>query len=223
MKFLNSLKVLTLTFGILSQSLLLALTPLPQDFRDRIVQLVKTNPGQLSVAEYTSVAQEIFNRAPCNVLVFGVGNDSSLWIDANNGGNTVFLENHPSWIDRVKTSLPQINAELVQYTTERWQWKELLNKGEPDLLLLDLPDSITETKWDIIFVDGPEGWSDEKPGRMQSIFTTALIANTAPDTHVFVHDCDRVVEATYSSLFLGDDHLKAVIDRMRHYYFPSVN
>ena len=53
---------------------------------ERIRSLVESNPGQASEAEYTLVHDVIAQHAPCNVLVFGVGRDSSLWIDTNEGG-----------------------------------------------------------------------------------------------------------------------------------------
>jgi glucuronoxylan 4-O-methyltransferase len=87
-------------------------------------------------------------------------------------------------------------------------------------LLLNLPIEIMEMKWDIIFVDGPEGWSDEKPGRMKSIFTAAQLAHQSKDCYVFVHDCDRPVEAIYSRVFLCDENLISIQERLRKYYIP---
>lgn len=65
-----------------------------------------------------------------------------------------------------------------------------------------------------------EGWSDAKPGRMKSIYTAAKLAHSSKDCSVFVHDCDRQVEAIYSDTFLHQKNLISMQDRLRYYYFP---
>jgi len=186
-------------------------------YKTRIAKLVKNNPHQLSAKEYTLIAQEVLKKAPCNLLVFGVGNDSSLWIDLNKGGNTVFLEDSEKWLTKVREQLPQLCAYLVRYNHKRKQWSELLAKLNNHTLFASIPPHILTTKWDIIFVDGPEGWSDEKPGRMSSIYMAALLAHKNKNSQVFIHDCDRQVEAVYASKFLQDKNLKQTVDRLCHY------
>jgi len=197
------------------------LESLSTEINDEIRCLVKNNPHQLSEAEYRLIAETIIDKTPCNILVFGVGRDSRLWIDINRQGLTVFLEDNPIWLDRISLELPEINAYLVTYNTLRKQWKGLLNRNIEAELLLELPKEILETKWDIIFVDAPEGWSDEKPGRMKSIFTAAKLAYISGNCDVFVHDCDRKVEANYCEKFLHSENLMSTLDRLRYYYIPS--
>lgn len=196
------------------------LEALPQEIKEEIRRLVTSNPYQLSEAEYALIAETLIDKAPCNMLVFGVGRDSGLWVKLNNQGATVFLEDNPGWLQRVSLEIPEINGYLVTYNTRRTQWLELLNRNRESELLLKLPKEIAQNKWDIIFVDAPEGWSDEKPGRMKSIYTAAKLANLSKDCTVFVHDCDRKVESVYSDRFLHAENLILTQDRLRFYYIP---
>ncbi len=197
-----------------------SLEALPREIKEEISCLVKNNPYQLSEAEYGLIAERLIDKTPCNMLVFGIGRDSNLWIKINDQGITVFLEDNPIWFDRISREIPHINAYFVTYNTQRNQWLELLNRNIEAELLLELPKEITENKWDIIFVDAPEGWSDEKPGRMKSIFTAAKLAHSSRDCAVFVHDCDRQVEAIYSKKFLHPENLISTQDRLCYYYIP---
>ena len=156
------------------------------------------------------------------MLIFGVGNDSSLWIDLNIGGTTLFLESNAYWLNHVQSQLPDINVHLVHYNTLLSDWKYLLNNKNRRLLKLTVPEVVLDTQWDIIFVDGPEGYNDSTPGRMKSIYTTSLLANQQNnDVHIFVHDCDRNVEAVYTDKFLQERNLKQRIDRLNYYIINS--
>lgn len=180
-----------------------------------ITNLVYNNPGQLCVDEYSIIAETILKKRPCNLLIFGVGKDGSLWIDLNKDGYTVFIEDNETWLQFAKNRNPTLIGYLVNYNTKLKQWKELLQI--PGLLTLDLPYDINSKKWDIIFVDGPAGNHDTKPGRMKSIYTASLLAQKNNNVDVFVHDCDRIVEATYSDTFLFPKNLLHEVYKLRHY------
>lgn len=129
-----------------------------------------------------------------NFLVFGTGYDSNYWRLCNNRGKTIFLENLDWWISEEFNDIVKVN-----YSTILTDHSKLLNEyrdGNFENLKMDLPTSIIETKWDVIFVDSPTGYDDYCPGRMQSIFTAKQLSNTSTD--IFVHDCDRIVENTYT-------------------------
>ncbi|CDR33003.1 hypothetical protein [Criblamydia sequanensis] len=192
------------------------LLSLPPKIQTRIEQLVRDNPRQLSYAEYALLAETVLDRTPCNFLVFGVGRDSRLWVDLNKAGSTYFLEDNPYWLNLIKGQIPDLNAYPVVYNTKRKEWKYLLKK--PEVLQLELPEELNKIKWDIIFVDAPAGWDDECPGRMKSIVAAASFAHAQKDVHVFVHDCDRTVEAIYSSEYLKDKNLIKTIGKLRHYH-----
>ena len=183
----------------------------------QIQELVASNPSQLSVSEYTYIAEIIKKRAPCNVLVFGLGNDSTLWHQINANGKTVFLEHNAEWYERILSKNPYLTAYPVQYHTKLSDWKILLNQ-DPTNLTIDLPSEVMETNWDMIFVDGPEGYAKTKPGRMQSIYMASILGQKG-HSHIFVHDCNRPVEHAYCSRFLINTILVHSIDRLRHYEF----
>ena len=180
--------------------------------------LVERNRGQGTFDEYRLLRDRIVAAAPGNVLIFGVGRDSDLWIRANAGGRTVFLEDVPAWIDVCRAEVPGIEIERVSYRTRRFLWTWYLRRPEPRLTMRDLPAWIRDTAWDLILVDAPQGQSWKRPGRMQSIWEAARLAAANPSgADVLVHDCHREVEATCADRFLGRGALVTEVDHMRLY------
>ena len=151
---------------------------------------------QMHTRELFEIAKTI--RPPMNILVFGLGNDSAVWHDLNVNGKTVFIEDQKKWFDNIKQEYPFIEAHLVDYGTQRTQWKELLDL--PEKLKMNLPYPITEKKWDIIIVYGPAGYADNTPGRMRSIYMASQLVKKGGD--VFVHDSEREIEKEYSKKYL---------------------
>ncbi|HEV2853190.1 MAG TPA: hypothetical protein VHC97_10335 [Thermoanaerobaculia bacterium] len=186
------------------------------DFSLLISQIVALDPNQCSAEEYSYIANLIAERQGINLLVFGVGNDSGLWLLANQGGKTLFLENSTAWLNRVKQQLQTIEILQVQFRTRRSKWRELL-EGDPSALLLDLPEEVMACAWDVIFVDAPMGFNDACPGRMKSIYTASLLAGRLEGVDVIVHDCDREVESAYCERFLSGHWLVNEFERTRHY------
>ncbi len=181
-----------------------------------IIRLGKKNPDQLSVKEYEYIANVIIEKKGCNMLVYGVGFDSEIWIRANKKGKTYFIENSVSWLVKIRTIIPKLTVSLIEYTTVLKNWKRLL-KETPDKLLLCLPINVLNECWDIIFIDGPAGFKDSSPGRMQSIYTSSVLAINSNNIDIFVHDCDRLVEMAYCDHFFADLELVSEFDRLRHY------
>lgn len=83
--------------------------------------------------------------------------------------------------------------------------------------MLSLPAFLKDIVWDIIFVDGPTGYADSTPGRIQSIYTASVLSGKSENIDVFVHDCDREVERVYCDRFFSDMKLVAEFDRLRLY------
>lgn len=184
---------------------------------ERIRALVEANPGQASLDEYALVHGVVAGQAPCNLLVFGVGRDSSLWIDTNDGGRTTFIEDVGRWADYAREHVDGIEVVDVRYWTLRAMWSFL--RFVPSMLFMrTLPAHVLETRWDVILVDAPRGTRWYRRGRMMSIYTASVLAKRARG-HVFVHDCHRRTEAECSDAFLGPDHLVRQVDTMRHYAF----
>jgi len=153
---------------------------------------------QFTEAEARLVAAAIAKFCHCRLLVFGAGNDSSMWQQLNAGGTTVFLEHNPEWIEKIRSIDAVLDIRPVEYTTRITEWRELL--GQRDSLQMDLPQDVRQTRWDVVLVDAPNGFviADEHPrlgpihGRMQSIFAASQLA--APNGYIFVHDAQREVE-----------------------------
>lgn len=183
----------------------------------RIRELVERNPGQATFEEYKIVYDVVMRRAPCNVLVFGVGRDSPLWIDGNQGGRTVFLEDVSAWAAYAREHVDQIEVHDVRYWTRRFMWNVL--RYVPSLLRMkDLPTSVENTAWDVVLVDAPRGTRWYRRGRMMSVHTAAQL--TPPGADIFVHDCHRRVERACADHFLDRSNLVEQAGSMRHYRKP---
>lgn len=189
-------------------------------FDDTITAILERDDHQLSRREYRYIADLLASRGGCNFLVFGVGHDSQLWLQANRMGRTVFLESSFFWSQQIKWQHPDIDVRGVSYRTRRQHWRDLL-EGPVEKLRLELPGDVDATRWDVIFVDGPAGYNDSCPGRMKSIYTAAALGARSRKAHVLVHDCNRQVERRFCDAFLGKSNLVRGFDRTRHYRLSS--
>jgi hypothetical protein len=188
---------------------------------DRVIdEIVQADAQQLSRAEYRYVADLVTARGGCNLLVFGVGNDTGLWLLANAAGRTVFLESSPFWGELIGWRHPEADVRMIRYGTRVGQWRELLD-GPAAHLEIDLPEDVARGRWDVVLVDGPSGSSATSPGRMKSIYTASVLAAGAPGADVVVHDCDREVERAYCDRFLGGARWVRELEKTRHYRAPG--
>ena len=164
-------------------------------------QMKLTKNKQMTEEEYFYIASLLGKK---NFLVFGTGHDSNIWRHANSDGTTIFLENNTKWI------LPEDDdVYIVNYTSKLTDADALLEQykiGNDHNLIIELPEIVKNTKWDIIFVDAPAGNKSHLPGRMQSIYAAKQLSSK--DTKVLIHDCDRPVEDTYSKFFFGDNYIQ---------------
>ena len=149
--------------------------------------------GQMSPGQYFRVVMELIERGPCNLLVFGAGRDTELYVRANAGGRTAVLERHAAWIDQVRHLDCQIVP--VAYTTRLGDGL-FENCPLPD----GLPAWLLEEKWDVILIDAPEGNRGDTPGRQQSIFLASQLAR--PGATVFLHDYDRPAEQAFAGRYI---------------------
>jgi glucuronoxylan 4-O-methyltransferase len=178
---------------------------------ETIIEETKGLKIQMKPAELLEIVRNIV--PPANLLVFGLGNDSTFWERKNPRGRTVFLEDQDRWIRFLSAKHPFLEVHKIQYGTRLSDWKSLLD--HPDKLKLDLPETITSTSWDMIIVDGPAGFHDRKPGRMNSIFAASQLVKKNGD--VFVHDSHRKVERAYCQRYLLDQNLKKSMLNLSHY------
>ncbi|KAL8111643.1 arabinogalactan O-methyltransferase 2 [Apium graveolens] len=183
-----------------------------------------SNASALTDKEYHLLSHLISQRAPCNILVFGLEHQylavASL---LNAGGTTIFLEDNPTKLGNADTHPKYIQVKEVRYKTYAKEAYKLLkharknpgcapNSGLHDmprcrLALTELPEEVYKTKWDVVIVDGPSGEGPESPGRMAAIYTASILARTGNMTNVMVHDVDRMIEKWFSWEFLCDENL----------------
>lgn len=150
----------------------------------------KVKDTQMTEEEYRYIANHLGDGT---FIVFGTGHDSNLWRYATNG-NVIFLEHDSRWIPKDAKDVYK-----VEYTTDISQAFSLLDelKGGSDInLTMKMPPMPLSGPPRAILVDSPPGYKEGTPGRMQSLYAASLLAG--PDTHVFVHDCDRPIESTYT-------------------------
>jgi len=172
--------------------------------------LTKTESVQMQPVEVLNIVRAIQSRPNCSLLVFGCGNDSTMWEDVNRGGTTAFIEDDPAWAAKTLAKLKSSRVYLTDYGTRLSDWVSLLNAT--DSLELDLPEGVTSRRWDVIVVDGPAGYDNreehtgqEAPGRMKSIYMASKLV--AQGGAVFVHDCERLAEQQYADRYLGSHRL----------------
>lgn len=172
----------------------------------RIAALVADNPQQMTIAEYSAVAEELARRRGCKLLVFGCGNDSPLWAELNAGGFTLFVEDCPDWASRVEAKLPagdQVEVVTHDYGTFVAQYAEDLDRIALGWSPPSLPPAVWRSAWDVILIDGPAGFRDDLPGRVVPIHAAAMLQKN-PGWRVFVHDVDRPLESHACRLYLGE-------------------
>ncbi len=177
-----------------------------------IRNLMMQYPGIiLEPPELLLIAKGILEFKECNFLVFGMGNDTPLWLDINSKGRTAFLEDSKEWMQKIMEVCPEAESYLVTYNTKLSEWEQLID--DHSRLVIDLPSKITNIKWDVVLVDGPSGdypsykkqYGVEPPGRMSSIYMSSLLVKK--NGYVFVHDCNRIIERVYSDRYLYDVNL----------------
>jgi glucuronoxylan 4-O-methyltransferase len=181
----------------------------------------RLNEIQLSAEQLKVIVITVKAKAPCKLLIFGLGNDSVFWLKLNRGGVTIFLENNNDWFQKITKRSKDLIVFLVNYNTQRNDWKLLLES--PSLLDMTLPNNVAKEEWDVIFVDAPEGWNDQTSGRMKSIYLSSKLVKNSGD--IFVHDCNREVEDIYCNKFLKKENLKKEIKApsgfLRHYHITN--
>ena len=180
------------------------------DYKDLVL---KYGNGLMSKTQYESIAETLQPLCPCNLLVFGLGEDSNLWHNLNMDGNTVFLEDDEGWISKFKDY--SFNVQHVQYHTYvKDFWPPDPTKINEESIKLDLPQTILDKKWDFIIVDAPLGHQPPRPfngpGRVSSIYTASLLIKE--NGIVVIDDYKRPVEKTFSNFYFGTDNILKTVE-----------
>lgn len=177
---------------------------------NKINNLTRINSGQMTYREYKYIADLSIDK---NMLVFGCGKDSDLWRFVSSN-KVIFIEHNTQWIDKSKNDII-----CVKYTCKIKDTDELiqqyLDNNYDNLFVKSLKNNnnLSNTKWDTILVDSPEGYNNHCHGRVQSIFAAKQLANT--NTNIIVHDIDRYLENKCCDIFFN--HKLNEFDRLGHY------
>ena len=178
-----------------------------------LVKEMKQNGiGLMSEIQYLNVAYVIGLLSPCNLLIFGLGEDSTLWTEINKAGKTVFIEDDKEWIKKFDGQ--NLDICPTTYDTLASQWREI--GFDVKKLKMDLPEEIVGAEWDLIFVDGPLGHNPPRPykgpGRMQSIYTAHCLLKE--NGVCIIDDIGRLIESTYAEYFFGNESLNIIENKV---------
>ena len=185
---------------------------------------INPNLTVLTEKEFLLLANLVADRAPCNLLFFGLEHEYLSLSSINDGGTTIFLEDDPSKvlnmnqtdsnttrIYKVEYWVPAKDAyKLLKHSRKNMACANIsgqLQSSTCRLALRNLPQEVYELTWDVVVVDGPSGNAPEAPGRMAAIYTAAVMARNGNVTDVVVHDVDRMIERWFSWEFLCDENL----------------
>jgi uncharacterized protein (TIGR01627 family) len=150
---------------------------LPRYVFDALVQYAAAagnTTGCMPEPDVRAIASVLRRRAPCNLLVFGLGAETPLWRALNHGGRTVFLDENPFYVEHLEGRHPGLEAYDVAYATAVRELPDLLDAAraaraaecrpvqnllfsECRLAINDLPNQLYDVPWDVILVDGPRG------------------------------------------------------------------
>jgi lipopolysaccharide biosynthesis glycosyltransferase len=137
------------------------------------------------------VIYDVFSnfRNHTKMLVFGLGYDSRMWYEGNNK-NTYFVENKREYIELNKNDIPFNNIIQYEYNT-LVETSEKLTDNE--IVKYKLNDKLKKlAPFDIIIIDGPEGYDNKKPGRLIPCYWSTLLSKTG--TIIYIDDANRKLE-----------------------------
>jgi len=148
----------------------------------------------ISLLEFISWSILPYNE--CKLLIFSNKKEDLNWFKINSRGYTKIITTNKSFSDE--------HVEYINYNTKLKCWKNIIH--DTDKLYLNLSESIMKSKWDIIIINGPEGYSNKCIGRMKSIYMASIIGDS--NTHIFMNDNHRELEQKYSQKYLDLKYLK---------------
>ena len=187
------------------KNLLIKKNPNIFDYVKFINNMKKQKKGLMSKKQYLTIAKKLSESSPCNLLVFGLGEDSYLWSKINNNGITIFLEDSIEWITSINDGT--LDVEHVIYQTLVENQKEI--GYDIEKLEILLPNRVTDLAYDFIIVDAPLGHQPPRPfkgpGRMSSIYMAFKLLKRGGV--VVIDDMGRPIEKQYAFHYFGEENL----------------
>ena len=138
-----------------------------------------------------NVIEDVFTYFNPNskMLVFGLGYDSKMWYKGNNK-NTFFIENNDEYIKLNNKDIPSDNIVKYEYTTT---CLNSINLCDDEINKFKIPEKIVkESPFDIIIIDGPEGYAPTKPGRLIPSYWSTMLSKKG--TVIYFDDTNRPLE-----------------------------
>lgn len=139
------------------------------------------------------------------MLVFGLGYDSELWYNLTNF-NTYFVEHDDKYIDLNKNIARDHIIKYLYPTTVRKSFtmtdKEIDSISIPEELLKLAP-------FDIILIDGPPGYDDERQGRLLPIYWVKKYLSKK-GTIVYIDDSNRGLETFCINKYFSNDNKEII-------------
>ena len=154
---------------------------------------------QLDVNVIVDIFKNI--RPQTKMLVFGLGYDSKMWYEGTKK-NTYFVENNESFIEINKNDIP--SEHITKYDYLNITCQSSVTKTDEDLKSYKIPDALLlAAPFDIILIDGPEGWCNSKPGRLIPCFWARSLSKSG--TLIYVDDAKRPLEHYSINRFFNGD------------------
>ncbi|KAK3137909.1 hypothetical protein QOZ80_5AG0362020 [Eleusine coracana subsp. coracana] len=195
----------------------------------------------LTEAEAGAAARVLLQRAPCNLLVFGIDAGGPLWATLNHDGRTMFLDADADRIASARAGL-DIDAHHVAYQDNATSLSDsdiLALRDSPDctssptnnkplspehfdrspckLAPRGLPATFFDVDWDVIVLNSPVP---------SAVYTAGVAARarrprTGETTDVVVHGVHAASEESFARAFLCEGYFKEEAGRTRHFDVPS--
>jgi hypothetical protein len=123
------------------------------------------------------------------MLVFGLGYDSKMWYNGNK--NTYFVEDNDVYIQLNKNDIPLTN--IIKYSYKNINVKKSFTMSDEAISQYCIPKELKELgPFDIILIDGPEGWNILKSGRLIPYYWASQLSK--PGTIIYGDDSKRALE-----------------------------
>ncbi len=146
-------------------------------------------------------------KTDTKMLVFGLGYDSKMWFNSTSS-NTFFIENKEEYIQLNKNDIPDTHIIKYDYPTRCSTSHQL---SDDKIKNFFIPEKILElAPFDIIIIDGPEGFNSRAPGRLLPCYWSTLLSKE--NSLIYIDD---------SSRFLEDFCIKKYFSNKDHQIFPN--
>jgi hypothetical protein len=156
------------------------------------------------------VIDDVFSnfRNNTKMLVFGLGYDSKMWYEGNNK-NTYFVENKQEYIDLNINDISMENIIKYEYET---LVETSLYLEDNNIAKYKVNERLQQlAPFDIIIIDGPEGYNNKKPGRLIPCYWSTLLSKKG--TIIYVDDASRTLENYCIHKYFSEKEITYFIER----------